>query len=142
MDKDNGMVDDFLTVASGFDWITPTVAFIQDFFNGPVTDFGISPYTGWGRGDIKNLLNSHGVRVWGLTLNLSGDLLMFTVPKAQAKRAYYLLQREGAPVLYAPAEIASSPTSTEVSENPINEFQTNLVPVLSPSRFWQLLRKK
>jgi hypothetical protein len=33
---------------------------------------------------------------------------MFTVPKTQAKWTYYLLQREGVPILYAPSEVAGS----------------------------------
>lgn len=98
------MLDQFLTIAGAFDWITPIVAFIQDFFNRPVSDFGIPSSAGWGRRDIKRLLTRHDVRVWGLMLNLSGDMLMFTVPTSQAKRAYDLLQREGVPLLYAPAE--------------------------------------
>jgi hypothetical protein len=101
------MPDEFLTFASTFDWIIPTVAFVQDFFNGPVSDFGISTSAGWNRGDIKRLLKKHGVRMWGLMLNLSGDMVMFTVPSAQAGWAYSLLQREGVPVLYAPAAVAN-----------------------------------
>ncbi len=102
------MLDEFLKVASAFDWITPSVAFLQDFLNGPVSDFGIPANAGWSSWDIKRLLKKHGVRVWGLMLNTSGDTLMFTVGKAQAKWAYYLLEREGVPIRYAPAEVVNS----------------------------------
>jgi hypothetical protein len=104
------MQDKLLTVAGAFDWITPTVAFIQDFLNRPVSDFGIPSSAGWGRRDIKRLLTRRGVRVWGLMLNLGGEMLMFTVPKSQAKSAYDLLQQEGVPILYAPVEVVNAPS--------------------------------
>lgn len=103
--KDRDVMDDLLFVGSAFDWITPTWAFFQDFLNGPAADFGIPAHAGYGRAEIKRLLKNHGVRVWGLMLDTGGDMLMFTVPKAQAKWAYYLLTREGVPVLYAPGEV-------------------------------------
>jgi hypothetical protein len=106
------MLDRVLNFACAFDWITPALAFAQDFLNGPVADFGIPANAGWSRRDIKRLLSRYGVRVWGLMF--SGDLLMFTVPKAQARWAYYLLKREGVPILYAPAEVVnSSPGRTD-----------------------------
>jgi len=97
------MLDKLVDIGCAFDWITPTIAFVQDFLHSPARDFGISPLAGWGRGDIKRLLNGSGVQVWGLMYNVSGDILMFTVPQAQAQWAYDLLQREGIPILYAPA---------------------------------------
>jgi hypothetical protein len=105
------MLDELLNGGCAFDWITPTIAFVQDFFYGPVSDFGIPAQAGWGRGDIKRLLKGHGVRVWGLMYNVSGDTLMFTVAKTQARWAYYLLQREGVPILYAPTEALNRPKS-------------------------------
>lgn len=96
------MLDRVLNIASAFDWITPALAFAQDFLNGPVADFGIPENAGWSRRDIKRLLSRYGVRVWGLIF--SRGILMFTVPKTQAKWAYYLLKRAGVPILYAPAE--------------------------------------
>ena len=100
------MYDRFLKVGSSFNWITPAIAFLRDLLNGPHSDFGIPADSGLGKGDIRRLLTAHGVQVWGLMLNLSGDVLMFTVPKNQARWAYYVLGREGIPILYAPAEIA------------------------------------
>lgn len=102
------MLDILLNIGCAFDWITPTAAFIQDFFSGPVSDFGIPANVGWDRKDIKRLLTKHGVSVWGLMYNLSGEMLMFTVRKPQAKWAYYLLRREGVPILYAPTEVVNS----------------------------------
>jgi hypothetical protein len=93
-----------LNTASSFDLITPMMAFIQDFANGSPAHFGISPYTGLRFKDIRRLLNSHGVKVWGLMLSTDAQVVMFTVHKSQAKWTYYLLQREGIPILYAPDE--------------------------------------
>jgi hypothetical protein len=118
------MLDRVLNIACAFDWITPALAFAQDFVNGPVADFGIPANAGWSRRDIKRLLSRYGVRVWGLMF--SGDTLMFTVPKAQARWAYYLLEREGVPILYAPAEaVNSSPRQ--------KEEQANLTTLLDPA---------
>ncbi len=104
------MLDRLLNIACAFDWFTPTTAFVQDFLNGPVSDFGIPADAGWSRGDIRRLLTGYGIRVWGLMFNNAGEVLMFTVPKAQAKWTYYVLQQEGVPTLYAPAEVVSSST--------------------------------
>lgn len=118
------MLDRVLNIACAFDWITPALAFAQDFLNGPVADFGIPANAGWSRRDIKRLLSRYGVRVWGLMF--SGDTLMFTVPKAQARWAYYLLEREGVPILYAPAEAVNSPSRQK-------EEQANLTTLLDPA---------
>ncbi len=96
------MLDNFLNVGAAFDWITPLIAFVQDFFEGPVSDFGIPANGGWSSDEIKHVLEPHGVRVWGLMLNLEGDLLMFTVPRRQTKQAYSLLKKSGVPVRFGP----------------------------------------
>ena len=111
------MLDKLLDIGCAFDWITPTVAFVQDFFRGPVSDFGIPPHAGWGCSDIQHLLNRNGVRVWGLMYNVSGDILMFTVPKTQANWAYDLLQQEGIPIFYAPAIDINTPKSSNKKIN-------------------------
>jgi hypothetical protein len=100
------MLDEALEIGSNFDWISPLFAFVQDFINRPVSDFGISVSAGWGRRDIKRLLKQHGVGVWGVIYRQ--DMLMFTVRKAQAKRAFYLLKRARVPIRYAPAGLASA----------------------------------
>ena len=104
------MIDDILKFGSGFNWITPAIAFIQDLANGPARHFGIPALAVLDKRDIKRLLTKHGVRVWGLMYNLDMDTLMFSVPEAQAKWTYYLLQRENIPVLYAPSEVVNSST--------------------------------
>jgi len=122
------MLDTLLNIGCAFNWITPAAAFAQDFCNGPVSDFGIPANAGWDRGDIKQLLTRHGVHVWGLMYNLDGDMLMFTVKNPQAWWTHYLLQREGVPILYAPAEIVNStphPKKTGVT-NPLESFLDSL----------------
>jgi hypothetical protein len=99
------MLDELLEIGSAWNWITPGIAFLQDLLNGPSSHFGITINAGWEKGDIRDLLTRHGVRVWGLMPNLNCDMLMFAVPKTQAKWAYYLLKVRGVPVLYAPAEV-------------------------------------
>ena len=101
------MLDKFLTIGCLFDWITPTIAFIQDFLYGPKSDFGIPANPYWGRREIKRLLRHYGVNVWGLMYNYNAEILMFTVRRQQAILAYYLLQRAGVPLLYAPAVVTN-----------------------------------
>jgi hypothetical protein len=99
----------WLDLACAFDWITPAAAFINDARNGPPADFGMPALAGWSRGDVRRLLSRYGVKVWGLMVN--GDTLMFTVPKSQAKWAYYLLEREGVPLMYVPAAAREDETT-------------------------------
>lgn len=99
------MIDQLLNFGCAFDWITPTLAFIQDFLSGPVSDFGIPTNPVWGRREIKRLLNDYEVEVWGLMYTLNGDVLLFSVKKQQAKFTYSLLRRAGVPVLYVPNEV-------------------------------------
>ena len=80
------------------------IAFIQDILRGPIGDFGIPANSGWTRKEIKQMLINHGVQVWGLLYNFSGDTLMFTVQKQDAELAYTLLEWAGIPVLYAPID--------------------------------------
>jgi hypothetical protein len=98
------MLNTLLNIGCALDWITPVLSFLQDALWGPVGDFGIPADSGWTRKEIKRLLLNNGVQVWGLLYNFSGDTLLFTVQKRDAELAYYLLQREGIPVLYAPVD--------------------------------------
>lgn len=96
------MFDLLLNIGCALDWITPLVAFIQDFHFGSWSDFGIPANPIWGRKEIKRLLGYHGIRVWGLMYNFTGDVLMFTVTGQQAELTYFILQDAGIPILYAP----------------------------------------
>lgn len=108
------MLNDVLNLATNFDWISPTWAILQDFANRPVSRFGIQANAGVDRGDIRRMLRKYGVRSWGYVYNVAGDLIMLSVPKSQAERANYALISEGAPVLYAPAEVTGEPKKWSV----------------------------
>ena len=96
------MIDTLLNIGCSFDWITPLIAFIQDLFSGPVSDFGIPVNSYWGRREIMQLLEYYQVHVWGIMFNFTGEIMLFTVQRKQAALTYYLLQQEGIPILYAP----------------------------------------
>ena len=98
------MLDKLLNIGCTLNWITPTIAFIQDALRGPIGDFGIPANSGWSRKEIKQLLMNQGVQVWGLIYNISGNTLMFTVQKQDAELVYTLLEWAGVPVLYAPID--------------------------------------
>jgi hypothetical protein len=101
------VLGDFLDLMSNFDPISPAVTLIQDALNGPSVDFAVSAYAGWTKGKIRRLLSENGVKSWGF--NLSDTVLTFTVRTSQAKWAYYLLDREGVPIISAPAEALDAP---------------------------------
>ena len=103
------MRDRLLEIGGSFDWISPLAALAWDVVNGPPAHIGIPPGAGWTRRDVAQLLGRHGVRVWGFVL--ASDVLMFSVPKTQARWALYLLQHAGVPILHAPAAaLASQPS--------------------------------
>lgn len=101
------MLNNLLNLACNFDWITPSWMILQDFFKGPVSRFGIQANVGVDRGDIRRILKARGVKSWGYIYNVDGDLIMLSVPKAQAAWANWVLVEAGVPVLYAPAELAA-----------------------------------
>lgn len=110
------MPNEILNAICNFDWISPSWMILQDFANRPVSHFGIQANAGFDRGDIRRALRKHGVRSWGYVYNVDGDLIMISVPKAQAQWANYLLMREGVPVLYAPAEVVGEPAAGDRRE--------------------------
>ena len=75
------MIDKFLAFGSIFDWITPSVAFLQDLLNGPVSDFGIPANIGWRIRDIRWLLNQYGIKFWGFMYDFNDETLMFTTQR-------------------------------------------------------------
>lgn len=104
-------LDDLLNIGAAFDWITPSVAFINDVLNGPTSDFGIPISAGISPGDIKRLFDQRGIKVWGLMLNPKGNTLMLTVNRSQATAAYDLLKQNGVPLEYSPVA-AEPPANT------------------------------
>jgi hypothetical protein len=111
------MSNPIMEIGSGFNWITPATAFIQDILNGPASHFGIPALSSWDKRGIKRLLTQHGIKVWGLMYTLDMETLMFSVPKTKAQWAYLVLEKEGVPILYAPSEVVNSST-TRHKRNP------------------------
>jgi hypothetical protein len=87
------MLDNFLKVGSTFDWITPLWAIIQDTRNGPSTNINLPFDIGWSGSQIKSSLQNKGIKVWGLMA--VGDVITFTVSKAQEQYAMYWLEQWG-----------------------------------------------
>jgi hypothetical protein len=91
------MLDKFLEVGAGFDWISPLLGFLGDAMNGPSHTFLI-PYDSCpmsGR-DVARLLRKRGVKSWGLMI-VSGTL-MVSVRLEKARWAQHLLEQAGVPV--------------------------------------------
>jgi hypothetical protein len=92
---------EFLSI---FDWITPSVGFIEDFINDPslinnwtfFVPYDQSLKSGWNAVDIENLLNQYGVKTWGGQIT-NGEFF-FCVSLEQAQWAEYLLIRYGVPL--------------------------------------------
>jgi len=87
------MLDTFLKIGSTFDWITPTLAFVQDICNGPSVQIACPRDQGWSANQIKRMLTRVGIKVWGLMV--ADDRIIFTVRAAQARYALYWLERSG-----------------------------------------------
>jgi hypothetical protein len=89
-----------------FDWITPTVGFIEDFINDPHplqtgTWTFFVPYDralsrGWNAAMIEQMLDQHGIKRWGS--QITNGNFFFSVPIGQARWAEYLLTGNGVPV--------------------------------------------
>ncbi len=95
-----------LELFTAFDWITPSIGFIQDFINDP-TLFQTNSWTffisyeqalqmGWNPNNVEAMLRQHGVKTWGGQLT-NGEFF-FSVKLDQAQWSEYLLTRNGIPV--------------------------------------------
>jgi len=89
-----------------FDWITPTLGFIEDMINDPTLLQSNSwtffmPYDetlnrGWDAFSLESLLNKHGINTWGG--QITGGEFFFSVKLDQAQWAEYLLLKNGVPL--------------------------------------------
>ena len=89
------MHDNILKAGATFDWISPLLGFIQDWMYGPAVGFSIPMSAGWGTDTISQILRSNGIKVWGVML--SGDVILLSTRRQQARFAAYLMQRAGIP---------------------------------------------
>jgi hypothetical protein len=89
------MFDRLLAAGAAMDWFTPTLAFAQDWVNGPSVGFSVAMGAGFGVATIRSILTQQGVKVWGVML--VDDTILFNTRTTQARYAAYLLQRNGIP---------------------------------------------
>jgi hypothetical protein len=85
-----------IEIGSYFDWITPLVAYLKDWANGPAHTFGIPENCGWSAFEIQRLLRQNGVKTWGVMI-VKGTIIV-SMRLAQAHWAQYLLERERIPI--------------------------------------------
>ena len=102
---DTIMLLKFFELLSIFDWVTPTVAILEDIAEGGPLNLDAwtfyIPYEkavskGWSAVDIEELLRQYGIKTWG-GLARFGEFL-FSVKLEQAAWAEYVLTRYGIPV--------------------------------------------
>ena len=95
------MLDRILNIGSTMNWVSPLFSFFADAVNRSVCDFGITAYAGVGIRDIKTILKSYNIKVWGVMYNFEGDILMFSVREDQADLTYDVLVNMGIPIEYS-----------------------------------------
>lgn len=132
---------------SVFDWITPTIALLEDASEGGLLNFDAwtfyVPYDvairrGWSASYIETLLAQHGIKTWGGLVHF-GEYF-FKVKLAQAAWAEYVLAQYGIPLqkksLRAPrlkpqARTASQPGHQSPARDALS-FLDDLDNLLSP----------
>lgn len=139
MDSNKTDLDTIVNVVCAFDWITPTAALLMDaVHDGPVSHFGILAGI-YSRADIWRLLDKHGVESWGYVYNVEGDLIMFSLPEAEAKRAHRLLIRGGMPVLCSPNETAGEQVAPRPSVALSNNVAMQPMVIVPGPSIWRTL---
>jgi hypothetical protein len=96
----------FFEFLSIFDWITPTIGFVETFINDPTplqtnswtffVPYDQSLQSGWNAMDIEQLLGQHGIKTWGGQIT-DGEFFL-NVKREQAQWAEYLLLKNGVPL--------------------------------------------
>lgn len=87
-----------LEILSTPDWISPLVALIQDFTNGPHTRFYVDPYCGYSCNGLMRELRKYGIQPWGQTYVVDYAMFIFTVKRAQAAYTLRILEQLGVAV--------------------------------------------
>lgn len=138
--KDETPLNDLVKIGAACDWITPVWALLQNFAHGSHADFGIVAGAGFTIGDIKRLLRSNGIDVWGLVYTVDFDMLMFSVTQEQARLADDVLNRAGVPVLYSPAGIVDNePAQPKPAHTMGNSFQMGDMAIVPARSIWGVL---
>lgn len=103
-DEVDNLIDDALYYVSQFDWITPTMAFAEDFIHGQLFgggDFQIVISPGYCLNDIKALVKKAKIESWGW-IQRKGFRAMFTVKVEDVKRTYQVLSKNGIQMEFVP----------------------------------------
>ena len=116
------LIDEFLSLGSTPDWISPLSGIIQDFTNGPHFRFYVDRNTEWSVNAIKGLLADYGIHVWGDLI--AKDMIIFTVRQNQAQWVYYLLHKAGIPVLNVPEGKTGRPKPTSKKPTAKSEWRS------------------
>ena len=90
------MFDDLIDTFSFHNLTVPFTGFFQDF--SPHMRFGVPSMAGWSKREIRRMLERENIRMWGDCYY--GDSIIFNVAEAQAREAYFVLNREGIPITY------------------------------------------
>jgi hypothetical protein len=85
------MLDGFVDVVSGCDIVSPTISFFRGVRNGPAVQFLVPADSGWSANQVRRMLESKGVIVWGV--DVAGEDIAFKTRVTQARYAAYWLQR-------------------------------------------------
>jgi len=86
-------VIDLLRTATCFDWISPTLAIVNNTTRGPSHTFLVPIHCGWTGNEIAKMLRQQGVKTWGHMI-VNGSF-MITVQEQDAQRASGLMGAHG-----------------------------------------------
>lgn len=138
-------LDDSLQIGAACDWISPLYAILRDAaHDGSVTHFGVNAYGGFDRGAIRRLLSTNDIESWGYLYNVAGDLIMFSVPEAQAQAAYDVMALGGVPVLYVPTTVSGNETQPAPARPSValgNTFHAGGMKLVKAPSVWGLLKR-
>lgn len=89
-----------------FDWITPSIGFLEDAINDPTllqsnswtffVPYDVSLNNGWNAFDIEDVLDQHGIKYWGGQIT-NGEFFL-SVKLEQARWAESILIEHGVPL--------------------------------------------
>ena len=89
------MFNGFVNALSGCDIVSPTITLFKNLRNGASVRFFVPYDVGWSAVQVRQMLESKGLIVWGLTV--AGEDITFLVRETQARYAAYWLDRHHLP---------------------------------------------
>jgi hypothetical protein len=94
----DGLFDDLIDIASGYNLLTPLFSFFQDWI--PHTKFGVLLLAGFSKREVRQTLERAGVNLWGDIDDADGYTIIFNVREDQTQLALNTLEEAQIPVLY------------------------------------------